>query len=229
MAPRTGCTAIGERVLIPALDGEYVPTADVVRPDGTVATHKKHSTLAELVAGGFVTPDEARTLTVFTAIRNPFDSLVSQYVKMRVKYAPLLDDPESFVHRDPAYLASMKQAASMSFQEWCAARYVVGRDPRRVRASAAWRSPVVWLARGWAGPRHMYAGFLRGARHVMRFESLQSDFDGVLRHLGLEPRPIPTWNITEEKGDYRSYYDDETRTLIAHVFAPDVRRFGYTF
>lgn len=228
MAPRTGCTAIGERVLIADLDGAYLPAADVLDAQGNVVAAKKHSTLADLRRAALVTDAEAQSLVVFTAVRNPFDSLVSQYVKMRTSYAHLLHDPTSFVQRDPAYRESMEQAQQMRFDEWVAARYT-RRDPKQIARRSTWRSPWTWLRRGWVGPRHMYDGFLRGAHHVMRFEHLQEDFDVVLGVLGLPPRSIPTWNVTEAKGDYRDYYDDKTRELVAHVFAPDLRRFGYTF
>lgn len=228
MAPRTGCTAIGERVLIQSLGGAYLPADDILDGGGTVVAAKKHSTLDDLRRAGLVTDAEARSLLVFTTVRNPFDSLVSQYVKMRTSYAPLLHDPGSFVQRDPVYRASMQQAQHLTFADWVAARYV-SRHPRQLARRPTWHAPARWLRRGWAGPRHMYAGFLRGADHVMRFEHLQHDFDEVLARLGLPAHEIPPWNITEAKGDYRSYYDDRTRAIVAHVFAPDLRRFGYDF
>jgi len=228
MAPRTGCTAIGEHVLIPDLDGEYVPAADVIGNDGSVVVAKKHSTLRDLRRGGVVTQAEAESFLVFTTVRNPFDSLVSQYVKMRTMYAPLLDDPQSFVQRDEAYRTSMQQAAQMTFPEWVRARYV-GRHVRQIGRKPTWKAPLGWVARGWAGPRHMNAAFVRDAQQVMRFERLQTDFDRVLARLGLPPHEIPQWTVTQAKGDYRDYYDDATRELVAHVFAPDIRRFGYAF
>jgi len=228
MAPRTGCTAIGERVLIPELDGEYLPADDILAPDGSVAAAKKHSTLAELRRAGLLNAAESSSLFVFTTVRNPFDSLVSQYVKMRTSYAPLLDDPDSFVQRDPSYRTQMVRASEMTFPEWVHERYV-GRHLYQLKRRPTWRAPMPWLLRGWVGPRHMYAGFLEGADQVMRFERLQGDFDLALAHLGLPPHEIPPWNVTEAKGDYRELYDDATRALVAHVFAPDLQRFGYSF
>jgi hypothetical protein len=75
----------------------------------------------------------------------------------------------------------------------------------------------------------MYAGFMEGADQVLRFERLQHDFDLALAHLGLPPHEIPPWNITQAKGEYREFYDDATRALVAHVFAPDLQRFDYSF
>lgn len=228
MAPRTGCTAIGEHVLIPELDGEYLPADDILGDDGSVVVEKKHSTLRDLQGAGLLTPAEAESFLVFTTVRNPFDSLVSQYVKMRTMYAPLLDDPQSFVQRDAAYRTSMQQAARMTFPEWVRARYV-GRHLRQIGRKPTWRAPMAWVRHGWAGPRHMNAAFVRDAQHYLRFEHLQADFDAVLARLGLPPHEIPPWNVTRAKGDYHDYYDDATRELVAHVFAPDLRRFGYTF
>ena len=228
MAPRTGCTAIGERVLIPMLDGAYLPADDVVGPDGGTVLPKKHTTLQQLLQAGALTAAERRGLLTFTTVRNPFDSLVSQYVKMRSKYVPLLDDPDSFVHRTPQYLESMRRAADMDFEDWVRARYV-GRSWRQVTRRSTVRSPLRWLLSGWAGPRHMYGEFIRDADVVMRYEQLQDDFDAVLARLGVQPIAIPTWNVTEEKGDYRSYYTPSARRLVEHVFRPDLDRFGYDF
>jgi chondroitin 4-sulfotransferase 11 len=61
---------------------------------------------------------------------------------------------------------------------------------------------------------------------IGRFESLAADFDrlglrgtvGRLRHL----------NRTEH-ADYRGYYTDETRDIVARRFAADCEAFGYRF
>ena len=228
LAPRTGCTAIGEHVLIPRLDGEYLPPADVLDDAGRTAIPKKHTTLPQLMAAGLLGPDERSGLLTFTTVRNPFDSLVSEYVKMRSKYAPLLEDRDSFVHRIPDYRQWMERAATMSFDEWVRARFV-GRSWRQVVRRSTARAPLRWLWSGWAGPRHMYGDFISGADVVMQYERLQEDFDAVVVRLGLEPMEIPTWNVTEEKGDYREYYTPATRRLVEHVFRPDLDRFGYRF
>ena len=57
MAPRTGCTAIGERVLIPHFDGEYLPAEDVLADDGSIVAAKKHSTLEDLRRARLVSKD----------------------------------------------------------------------------------------------------------------------------------------------------------------------------
>jgi hypothetical protein len=62
---------------------------------------------------------------------------------------------------------------------------------------------------------------------VGRFERITEDFGTVCEHLHVDlklphmNRGIPT--------DYRTYYNDRTRRLVAHRFARDIEMFGYSF
>ena len=62
---------------------------------------------------------------------------------------------------------------------------------------------------------------------VGRFESLEEDFQRVCRRLGMV-RTLPHLNRSEH-GDYRSYYDEETRAVIAERYRTDIELFGYEF
>ena len=62
---------------------------------------------------------------------------------------------------------------------------------------------------------------------VGHYESLQKDFDRVCRHVGVEAA-LPHLNRSQHR-DYRAYYDDHTRALVAEHFRPDIQLFGYTF
>lgn len=63
---------------------------------------------------------------------------------------------------------------------------------------------------------------------VGRTENLQADFDHACREIGIPTVVLPRVNTTE-RGDYRSYYDAATRSLVADYYADDAARFGYTF
>lgn len=76
---RTGSTAIG-RGLVEHCGGAYVP-AKVLHIDGE-RIRKRHATLSQLVSYELL-DRPAEELLVFTAVRNPFDSLVSQWTKLR--------------------------------------------------------------------------------------------------------------------------------------------------
>jgi hypothetical protein len=214
MAPRTGCTAIGD-LLCDKLQGEFLPKSDVVDTSGTAILRHKHNTLRDLFQHGLLTPDEKTRLFTFTSVRNPFDSLVSLYVKLSTTYQYLLEDKASFVHRDPGYIEDMNWCRTHSFDDWIARRYA----PRRVLR--------VFKRRPRAS---MFSRYTDGADYVMRFERLQADFDEVLRRVGLEGLSIPRINPTPDRGpDYRAYYSPASRRLVEAALAEDLSRYGYSF
>ena len=63
---------------------------------------------------------------------------------------------------------------------------------------------------------------------VGRMETLQADFDRLCDRLGLARAALPHYNASCH-GDYRQYYDDETRALVARKYARDIELFGYEF
>lgn len=70
------------------------------------------------------------------------------------------------------------------------------------------------------------------ADEVMRFENLSADFDAVMQRLGIAEAPkLAHLNVSRpgEKPDYRSYYDDATRSAVARRYAREIEAFGYTF
>ena len=64
--------------------------------------------------------------------------------------------------------------------------------------------------------------------YVGHMERLEADFNHILSHLGLPPVKIPHKNRSDHT-DYRGYYNDHTRALIAELFSDDIEAFGYTF
>src|SRR5687768_16030892 len=92
MTPRTACSAIGE-LLHKEFGGEFLPGKDILDADGRVSVRRKHSTLSELIQHGLLTPSESESLLKVAAVRNPYDSLASEYLKKRFKYKALLADP----------------------------------------------------------------------------------------------------------------------------------------
>jgi chondroitin 4-sulfotransferase 11 len=62
---------------------------------------------------------------------------------------------------------------------------------------------------------------------IGRYEALHQDFARVQERLGL-PVALPHVNRSVH-GDYRAYYSDETRDIVARRFAGDIRFFGYDF
>jgi hypothetical protein len=66
------------------------------------------------------------------------------------------------------------------------------------------------------------------ADFLMRYESLQRDFDTVCDRVAMSRAQLPRINVGEHL-EYRSYFDDECRTLFEQRFAGDIAAFGYRY
>lgn len=66
-----------------------------------------------------------------------------------------------------------------------------------------------------------------GCHEIMRYETLQEDFDAILEHLGISQRRLPTMNPTDGKESWRSYYDQEALDLANQRFGNEIEQFGY--
>jgi hypothetical protein len=65
---------------------------------------------------------------------------------------------------------------------------------------------------------------------VGRYENLAADFAEACRHIGIKAPALPHRRQATDRGkDYRSYYTDELRELVATRFRPDIDLFGYGF
>lgn len=162
MVPRTGCTSIADGALVPESEGSYLPPEDLVDDDGNVLVPRKHSTVGDLTGHGVLDVQAAKDLFKFCTVRNPFDSLVSLYTKLRGQYVPLLDDPGAFIHDQPQMIRDIRFVADHTFPEWIEHPY----------------------GRHRGDPRPFYGSYIRNVDHIMRFERLQEDFDEVCTHPG---------------------------------------------
>lgn len=64
--------------------------------------------------------------------------------------------------------------------------------------------------------------------HVGHMETLAADFAHICARVGIPPISVPHVNRSRHR-DYRSYYSDASRELVAQAFKADIERFGYTF
>ncbi|MGA0608257.1 sulfotransferase family 2 domain-containing protein [Phenylobacterium sp. VNQ135] len=77
-----------------------------------------------------------------------------------------------------------------------------------------------------ATPDQPAAGIRDNFDYLMRFETLQQDFDVICERLGLPPQPLPTRNRSQ-RGRVEDYYDAGTVELVRQLFADDIALFGY--
>lgn len=228
MAPRTGCTAVGT-VLLEKLGGEWLPEEDVLDSRGQFLVQKKHSTLQQLLDFEIISGQELGNLTTFTAVRNPFDSLVSLYFKMHRGYQSELDDPESWVYKVPGYAEDLKLIREMTFEQWLNRFYPdLPFHLENPAVNSFRRTFKAMIGR----PTKAEDTFVEGVDFVMRFEKLQQDFAEVLRKAGVRNPPvIPLVNSTSSRSskDYRSMYSPKTRRKVEVYNEGTLREFGYYF
>jgi hypothetical protein len=192
------------------LDGEEVPPAQV-RDEGRRIVVGTHATLPALIEHGYITPEQRRELVVFTAVRNPFDDLVSLYEKNRAVHAGKLRRPEQVIQ--DGWARHLEFAATHSFEEWVLKVHVRKGALGRLR-----------------GPRTATYEHTEGVDRVLRFERLQEDFDVLLAGIGFEGRiELPRVNVTERGRDYRTYYSPAAREVVERAWSAELARYGYGF
>lgn len=139
----------------------------------------------------------------FGFVRNPWDRLVSLFWFI-VQKKP--DDPSY----DP------QQIEEAGFKHWLMHdRTFMGEDDKRGVALA----PLQTRSQLW---------WVNGCNFIGRFERLGSDLNYAAILGKFRVGRLSKLNATVRK-DYRKYYDDESREFVAHHFASDIDRFGYTF
>jgi Sulfotransferase family len=221
--PQTASKAIA-RTLREALDGRPMPPdGDVVR-GGEVIAKKHHASWADLQAAGLMTREQLDGLFKFTCVRNPYDLLVSRYLKRRGRFT---QSPEQYkwAQHNERIRNSMGAALELSFPDWVAQEF-----KRHAEKGRTVTGPLEYLDH---------------ADHVIRFEALQEGFDEVVRRLGFkESIPLVSENVTSERGSagetagagssskrkhYTEFYDEPSRVLVGRIYAPIIERFGYSF
>ena len=140
------------------------------------------------------------SLFKFAFVRNPWDLQVSSYHHIRRERPQLLQ-------------------ANESFEDFLRRKL----DPKR-----PWQ---YHLDTSIESQSH-YIIDLQGRQivdFIGRYETLQEDFDHICDRIGITPITLPHRRKASDRADYRGYYDDSTRRLVAEHFAPDIERLGYEF
>lgn len=190
--PRTGCTAVGKE-LIEKYDGENI-------------LHK-HATYREFKK---IYPDLVEDYFSFSSIRNPLDSIVSLYEKIRNGYYDFMLNPErkkSLYHH--FYLLPRLRYVKMynpDFERYFQKYYIIPYD-------------------NWSVLDH------DSFDAIIRFESLNKDFMNVLSDIGIKPvRDLPVTNKTREKArHFEEYYTKPIQKRAVFVFGPFMKRWKYNF
>lgn len=140
-----------------------------------------------------------RSKFTFTVIRNPWDKVVSHYHYRVMTNRTGLGD------------------RPIEFGEWVRRSYR-DRDPEYHDEPRFFMPQIDWIT---DEDGRILIDF------IARFETLAEDLEVVRQRLDLS-RQLPH-EKRSRRGDYRDYYDDETRAIVGDAFATDIERFGYEF
>ncbi len=135
----------------------------------------------------------------FTAIRNPWDKVVSQY-KYRV------NTNQTAMKSNP-----------ISFKNWVVKTYGEQDEyyldkPKMFAAQSDWLKDY----------NNQLPNF-----EIIRFESLHADFQKIAKQIGVKSK-LRHLNATQ-KDVYTDYYDEKTKSIIEDWYKEDIERFGYKY
>ena len=166
----------------------------------------KHAVYSTFLANA---NNEQRKYFVFSGVRHPLDKMVSNYQKM------LNNHNERFTQK-------------------------LNSDPRKAIFQIRDRWKYRRVNRGWS-----YEQFLQHSKiydevssldhsklnYVMKFETLESDFEKVLTQLGIPlVRKLPRFNATDKKEGYIEFYDSvKIRKLAVKKMGPFLENSEYSF
>jgi hypothetical protein len=128
---------------------------------------------------------------VFSAVRNPFDRLVSAWKYLKATR----DRPLEEVLADPPRLGH-------DYRHFTRPQCAILRNP-------ADGSLIV--------------------HDLIRFESLQADYDRVSKRFAKQHCQLPRVNATQREHDWRKYFTPPARALAETMFAEDLAAFEYAF
>lgn len=165
-----------------------------------------HNSYEYLLKEGEVTEGVTRIVT----IRNPYDSLASQYQKICSRAQSWSEDREKYkwVWNSPVFSSVVLQYLDTPFD-------------------FATFLKIYYLPKGVVNNNSEWT---KNADIVLRFENLQTDLNNALEKLGVEnPPEILSVNRTENKKEYRDYYNEESRAIVERLTREDCEKFGYFF
>jgi hypothetical protein len=174
--------------------------------DGETILHK-HASYPEF--DRIASPDEKNFFT-FAAIRNPLDTAVSNYFKLKTNHKGAFTDPQAL---------ELDLVDKSDIEKY---RFIQEKD---ADFDAFF---IRYFRRPYA---NMIDNSAPNLDYVIRYEDLQAGFSEVLRLLNLaQVRPIPVMNKTQiREDDWQTYYGPPSIESAKRNFGPFMRRWEYSF
>lgn len=160
-------------------------------------------------------PDLGHT---FAFVRNPYDRLVSyfNYVgqQAEAKLAALAQGVVMKKRVDPEIEKHILQDYRQGFYHWLTREY--HDQPTFLTTDKTFMN--------W---RSNQTHWVTGCDRVMKAEDLQQEFEWVKSYFRIN-QDLPRINASQ-RGEYRDYYNTETRLIVQQMYGEDLDTFGYVF
>jgi len=151
-------------------------------------------------------PREFRDYFKFAFVRNPYDRLVSAFFFL--KKGGLNQTDKAWGDRN----LSAYDSFDVFVKAWV--------NPRNIRSALHFHPQCDYICLEKNRPAVDFIGY---------YENLEADFQLVCRKLKTDS-PLLSMNRNPARGmDYQAYYTDETKAIVADVYADDLRVLGYAF
>jgi len=169
-----------------------------------------HQDYARLVKKGRIDKKFDQSAFKFVFCRNPFDRLLSHFLHVKKKHAPIFDGGSRKKRLGP----QGRVVKDLSFEE-----FVLNFDKYNIPREG-YHPPKRFFR-----PQHKCVTGV-GLDFVGRFERLEEDIEKVSKTLGLKLKPAKKIGVTRHK-PYWEYYTDEMIAAVQEFYAEDFKFFGY--
>ena len=193
--------------LVPRVATRSFLISFVARPSLNFEAFQTREDLGELFPGGHGQSDYYK----FAIVRNPWDRVISCY-NDKIRNA----DSINKVNIITKYRGLRP---GMSFDEFV--RWLCSSEGQDENADGHWISQYKPLTDDKGNIICDYIG---------RLENLETDFKHICKEIPMPYFDVPHRNRSRGRDiNYRKYYNDETRYLVARRYRKDIELFGYDF
>lgn len=215
-SPGTGSTSI-EYALLEQLETKFIKGEGYHFEYGN-----RHAQFLELLKykenGTFLEDDilesiDFTSIKRITSVRNPFEYFFADWYRNRTKWLLELENPDSWVFKQPQKVKQIVKACRLEFSEWVVDQ--LGHIAEKGRVE------------------HLNRQFTEHADLFIRMEHMEEDLKQVseILNLGIELKSLSLNRTTGRgsRGEYWRYYNSAARELVGTIYRPTLEKFNYRF
>lgn len=167
--------------------------------------------------------DTTKLNYVFTFVRNPYDRLVSRYTHLKSYFIERKDKPKG-LNIGPSIRETLEKYFNYYNINFCEDNFDFLRFVKYTQKNTDGH---------WGPQLDKFTNQVVDVNNIDfigKIENFQEDFDNVCDKIGVPRQQLPHRNKSKnEHKHYTEYYNDETRQIVAKIYAKDIEYFGYKF